>query len=306
MTVRFGLAGTGHWAQSVHIPGLLRTPDATLAAVWGHTATTIRSIADRYRIDAFERFEDMLNVVDAVSFALPPDVQAELAPVAAEAGKHLLLEKPVARTSAAAATTASLARANSLSTLVFFMRRFVPEIEQSIRIASDRRWERARVVAHYATLSAPTPYTNSKWRREPGGALWDLAPHALSILIPVLGPVREVVADVTAPAGTFRFTAQHERGAMSEVSLSLEAQPGEEALEYRFESPGATTILPNPALDRPSIFATAVREFTDEIARSSTMHRCNVRFGAQVTRTIECIQASAAQRRSIAVPSIDD
>ena len=46
-----------------------------------------RCFAKRHGISGFTRFEDMLAAVDAVSFSLPPNVQAELAVKAADAGK---------------------------------------------------------------------------------------------------------------------------------------------------------------------------------------------------------------------------
>ena len=49
-----------------------------------------------YQATGFQSFEEMLNHVDALSFAVPPNVQAEMAIIGALAGKALLLEKPIA------------------------------------------------------------------------------------------------------------------------------------------------------------------------------------------------------------------
>ncbi len=67
-------------------------------AVWGRRLTTACALADQYDAVGTDGFEEFLTQCDAVSFAVPPDVQAELAPVAARAGKPLLLEKPIAMT----------------------------------------------------------------------------------------------------------------------------------------------------------------------------------------------------------------
>ena len=68
--LRFGLVGTGYWARVTHAPALASTGGIELAAV--------------------------------CAFSVPPDVQQELAVRAARAGKHLLLEKPIAPSVAAA------------------------------------------------------------------------------------------------------------------------------------------------------------------------------------------------------------
>jgi predicted dehydrogenase len=62
--------------------------------------------------------------VEAVAFAVPPEVQAELALVAAKVGKHLLLEKPVAMTVAAVHALRDAATSAGVASVVFFTDRF--------------------------------------------------------------------------------------------------------------------------------------------------------------------------------------
>ena len=94
--MRIGLVGTGYWATCTHAPALATTPGATLTAVWGRNAAAASALAARFGAIPCDDFGEFLGHVDAVAFAVPPDVQAPLAIRAAEAGKHLLLEKPVA------------------------------------------------------------------------------------------------------------------------------------------------------------------------------------------------------------------
>lgn len=78
MTIRFGVAGTGHWANIVHIPGLKAQPEVELVGVWGRSSAALTEIAARHGIKAFQRFEDMLKEVDAISLSLPPAVRPSL------------------------------------------------------------------------------------------------------------------------------------------------------------------------------------------------------------------------------------
>jgi len=94
--MRFGLVGTGYWAESTHAPALATTPGAHLASVWGRDQDAAAALAARHGATAYDDFDAFLRSVDAVAFSVPPDVQAPLAIRAAEAGRHLLLEKPVA------------------------------------------------------------------------------------------------------------------------------------------------------------------------------------------------------------------
>ena len=130
MAVRFGVVGTAYWAREVHVPGLLAQPSVQLVGLWGRNVESVREIADPAGITPFSRFEEMLEAVYAVSIAVPPDVQAHLALIAANAGKHLLLEKPLSTVRKDAEDIAEAVSRNRLSSIVFFTRRFVPEIRE--------------------------------------------------------------------------------------------------------------------------------------------------------------------------------
>lgn len=94
--LRFGLVGTGHWAQITHAPALASTDGIDFAAVWGRNARAAAELADRYHATVYDDISAFLANGDAVAFAVPPAVQAPIAIRAARAGKHLLLEKLLA------------------------------------------------------------------------------------------------------------------------------------------------------------------------------------------------------------------
>src|SRR5437763_1528202 len=68
-----------------------------------------------------------------------------------------------------------------------------------------------------SSLEEASPY-NTPWRREKG-ALWDIAPHAVSLLWAALGPVTAVTADA-GPADVSHLILHHEGGASSTVTVS--------------------------------------------------------------------------------------
>src|SRR5712671_1525734 len=96
LPLRFGLVGTGHWARTAHAPALASTEGIEFAAVWGRNPRAAADLAAGYNVTPYGDIAAFLAEVDGVAFAVPPDVQAAIAARAARAGKHLLLEKPIA------------------------------------------------------------------------------------------------------------------------------------------------------------------------------------------------------------------
>src|SRR4029453_15440563 len=85
-----------YWATETHAAVLAASDDAELAGIWGRDPAKTRAAAARFAIKGHTDLARLLAEVDAVAIAVPPDVQAELAVRAATAGRHLLLDKPLA------------------------------------------------------------------------------------------------------------------------------------------------------------------------------------------------------------------
>lgn len=300
MTIRFGVVGTAYWAREVHAPGVASANGASLVGVWGRNQDAARAIAQRHGVRAFEKFDDLLAETDALTMAVPPAVQAGLALRAAEAGKHMILEKPLTMVSAEAHAIADAMAARGTRGLVFFLRRFVPEIAAAI--AAERRggWRKATVRVHSAALSSASPYAQSAWRQHVGAALWDIGPHVLSVLLPMLGPVARVRAQ-PEEAGVCVFRTEHQNGATADVSLTLRANPTLVGTSYQFASPTRGLVLPEPDIDRLATFTHATEILTDLIGAGLDRHECDVRTGAMITSILAAAEQSARAGATIAV-----
>ena len=121
--MRFGLVGTGYWARMTHGPGI-QASNNDLVGVWGRDAAKTAGIAEALGVTAFPSHAALLDAVEAVAYAVPPDVQAPLAIDAARAGRHLLLDKPVALEAATARELGDVARASGVRSAVFFTARY--------------------------------------------------------------------------------------------------------------------------------------------------------------------------------------
>ncbi len=98
--IRFGVIGCGGAAWTGHLPWIWAHPHAELAAVCDPAVDRAREAGDRYQIPyAFSDYRELLNRdgIDAVSVCTPPSSHLEIVLAAAAAGKHILLEKPMAR-----------------------------------------------------------------------------------------------------------------------------------------------------------------------------------------------------------------
>ena len=143
--MRFGLAGTGYWARTAHAPALAAADDVEFTAVWGRNPQAAAGLAASYQAAAYDDIAGFLAAVDAVSFAVPPDVQAPLATRAAQAGKHLLLEKPIALSQEAADALVDAVGQAGVASVVFFTQRFQPDVRAWLAGLRPGRLDRRRV-----------------------------------------------------------------------------------------------------------------------------------------------------------------
>lgn len=282
MTLRVGLLGTGPWALRTHGPALAAHPGVELAGVWGRRPEMAEQVAARCGGRAYADADALIADVDAVAVALPPQLQAELAVKAARAGRHLLLDKPLAATVPDARAVAEAVEAAGVASVVFFTMRFdagtAEWIEQQ---AAAGEWFTGRADWYGAVFSADaSPYVDSPWRREKGG-LWDVGPHALSVLLPVLGDVTEVHA-ARGPGDLVHLTLRHESGASSTAALTLTAPPAGAGVAIEFR--GANGLSAYPGSSRSPATEAMARAIDALVAGEP--HPCDARFGLRVTEIL--------------------
>jgi predicted dehydrogenase len=294
---RFGLVGTGYWAREVHAPGVAGHRDAELVGVWGRDPDRAAELAARHGATAYTDVDALLDAVDAVAFAVPPAVQADLALRAAEAGRHLLLEKPVAIDLAAADRLLTAVDDARVSTVVFFTERFVPEREAWLRDRADSGALGARAEWLSSLRTPQNPYAESRWRQQEG-ALWDVGPHALSVLLPVLGPVTGVTA-VRGFDDLVSVVLSHESGATSTVQLSLTMPPEAIRFALEFYDDHGWHARPEVSVDVVAAQQLAVTELVGQIRDGRGDHRCSVRFGRDVVELLDRIEAALQGPRAL-------
>ena len=297
LDVRFGLVGTGPWAGIAHGPGLMAAEGVELVGVWGRSPEKARTLATGLGVPDHDDFEALLAAVDAVAFAVPPEAQAELALMAAKAGKHLLLDKPVAMTVAAAHALRDAATATGVASVVFFTDRFVDTSRAWFRDVRTTEGWRGGWVRWFSSLQEPgNPFGSSPWRWE-SGALWDIGPHALSTLSAALGPVTSLTA-VGGDGDLVTLVIRHESGVTSTASLTVFAPPAAAGFEAALW--GEVGVFPMPLRPDRSpaeLLAIAAEELV-ESALSGEPHEVDVVFGARIVELLAGAQAQIDASRS--------
>ena len=113
----------------MHLPSLASHPQAEIRAICGRTRARAEAVAAKYRIGAIHSDHRALldrGDLDAVVIATPDDTHPEIAMAALERGLHVLCEKPLANTLAAAEEIAAAAARVGVVHMTMFTWRSVP------------------------------------------------------------------------------------------------------------------------------------------------------------------------------------
>jgi predicted dehydrogenase len=177
MKPRIAVLGCGYWGSN-HV--------RTLKALGAHYAV---SDANRNRAEGFASEQECMALapdelfgreeIDAIVMALPPQFHAETAIRAVEAGKDVLVEKPVALTVEDAERAVKAAQDNSRVYMVGHVLRFHPAFEKLKALVDAGELGEVRYI-HSHRLGLGKFHTEND-------ALWDLAPHDLSMILAITG-----------------------------------------------------------------------------------------------------------------------
>ena len=200
MAIGWGVIGAGGIARRRTIPeGIVPARGAKLVAVMDIDKKAAKSVADEFGgVDSYAEIGPLLarDDVDAVYIATPAYLHAEQALAAIKAGKHALIEKPVAMTAAEARKIAAAARRKGVTVGTGFMMRH-HGAHQKIKQLIDDGVIGTPVLGR-AQLSCWYPPIKGAWRQDPelggGGSFIDMGNHCFDLLEMLLGRTVEVHA----------------------------------------------------------------------------------------------------------------
>jgi predicted dehydrogenase len=204
--VGLGIIGLGYIGK-LHLRHVLKMPSVDFVAASDLSEKALNEAKNSGITNTFTNYEDLLreSEIDAVIVALPTHLHLQCAVQAAEAGKHIFLEKPIARNPEEAREIVAIAQRNSVKLMMGYHLRF----NHSFRELKTRmeRGELGEVEVAYATFvsSGPffhrgghTPVRVPEWwfnkELTGGGALIDVGSHVINLLRWYFGEVIDIKA----------------------------------------------------------------------------------------------------------------
>lgn len=188
--VRWGVLSTADIAVQKVIPAMKRAVLSRLDAIASRSADRATSVAAALDIPrSYGSYEELLadSDIDAVYIPLPNHLHAEWTIAAAEAGKHVLCEKPLALTSAEARTMISASEGAGVRLMEAFMYRLHPLWLMAKAMVDDGTIGEVRAVRTVFTYYNDDPGDIRNIAEMGGGALYDIGCYAVNVARMVFG-----------------------------------------------------------------------------------------------------------------------
>ena len=241
--LRVAIAGLG-FGEKVHLPALRACGHTEPVALWHPRQERLEAACRKAELPGHSDYAALLDdpAIDAVVIATPPGPRFGLAKQALEAGKHVMLEKPVTLCAEDAEELQRLALRNNLTVAVDFEYRAVPLFQQlDALIKSGVLGELYLVKLDWlmgSRADASRPWNWYSQRSEGGGVLGALGTHAFDTLHWLVGPTRSLRAHLS--------TAIHQRplpeGSLATSSLGTVDAEDIALVQLELESPSGALV----------------------------------------------------------------
>ncbi len=133
--LKVGVVGTGHMG-TYHINTLSTIPGISFEAICDVNETKLKELSNKYNINYYTDYKKFLSKVDAVVVAVPTFLHYKFASEALNAGKHVLLEKPMTKTIYFAEKLFEIARKKNLILQVGHVERFNGAVQEVQKIVN--------------------------------------------------------------------------------------------------------------------------------------------------------------------------
>ena len=216
--LRWGVLSTANIGRAAVIPAIQHSENGEVIAVASRDEQKGRDFAARTGIGrSYGSYEALLAArdIDAVYISLPNSLHREWSIKAAEAGKHILCEKPLALNSAECDEMAEAARRHSVVLMEAFMYRFHPQTEKVIALLREGALGEVRLIHSAFTFRVSNPANIRLQPELGGGSLMDVGCYCINLSRTLAGtePVEvQATANWTASGvdgqmvGWLRFT----------------------------------------------------------------------------------------------------
>ena len=253
--IRVGMVGAGPWSRLFHAPMLSASESLSLTAIWARRSEAAQALATEFGTDVAGSFDDLLDRCDAVAFTVPPSAQPELAVRAARAGKHLLLEKPLAFAVADAESIAAAVEESGVSSRLVLTYRFTTAARDFLSALTGTEVRAATGSFVSAGALEGSPFATA-WRQRADASLFDLGPHCFDLLDAAAGPIERLTA--AESGGVVAVTTRHANGADGHLVMSGVTPGARGPLQMTAVTAAGRFVMGDPDDDDPVLLRQAI------------------------------------------------
>lgn len=214
--VKVGVIGVGHLGQH-HVKHFASLPGADLKGVYDLDTTRANEIAKQHKTKSFNNVDDLLSTCDAISIVTPTTQHAEVAEYCIKHGKHVFIEKPIAKTVAEADHLLSLTKKNGIVIQVGHIERLNPALLALKDFELKPKFIEVQRLAPYTVRGTEVP------------VVLDLMIHDIDIILSLVNsPVKNIrasgVSIMTNSVDIANARIRFENGAVANLTSSRIAQ----------------------------------------------------------------------------------
>lgn len=240
-TYGFGIIGCG-MISDFHATAISELEHGQLVGVSSRNADNAKRLTDKYNVDGYSDYNEMLkrSDLDIVCICTPSGAHLEPAIATAEAGKHVVVEKPLEITLQRCDEIIQACDESSVQLCAIFNSRFTEGAELVKSTIESGRFGKLTLGDAYIKWFRSQEYYDSggwrgTWNLDGGGALMNQSIHAIDLLQYFMGPVKSVQA--------FTDTLAHERIEVEDVAVAA----------LRFQN-GALGVIEGTTAAYPGMF----------------------------------------------------
>ena len=212
--IRYAVVGLGHIAQVAVLPGFATAKNSELVSVISGDEIKREKLRKKFRLEgvySYQQYERALVNVDAVYIALPNHLHREYSVRAAEAGVHILCEKPMAPTVAECQEMIDAADRNGVKLMIAYRLHFEAGNLEAIRLANTGKLGDVRFFSSdFAQQVVADNVRVSESETRGGGPLYDMGVYCINAARYLFRSEPVEVVAITANNGDKRFRKTEE------------------------------------------------------------------------------------------------
>ena len=234
--VKFGVIGCGA-IHSVHCDALQKIEGATLSGVFDLVPEKGAATGSKYGVPSTETLDELFSVVDAVTVCVPSGLHAQVGIQAADAGKHVLVEKPIDVSIEAASRLINACEQNGVKLGSISQHRFSKSVRRLRHAAQSGEFGTLLEGDAYVKWYRTQKYYDSgdwrgTWQLDGGGCLINQGVHYIDMIQWIMGGVKSVQAQVRTAAHDIEVEdianalIEYKNGATGVIQGSTSFYPG--------------------------------------------------------------------------------